>query len=213
MKITSITAQKRNNNRVNISVDGKYRFSLDTYQLIDLSIKVGSVYSETDLILLEQESQFGKVYGRALEYCLMRPHSAREVQNYLYKKTRPTMGKTGELKVGVEPEITKRVFDRLVEKKYIDDKKFAYFWVENRFINKGISKRKLVSELRLKGVENSIINQIMDESKRNDSDEIKKIISKKKSHYENENKLIAYLARQGFGYDEIKQALKDCNQN
>ena len=116
MKITSITAQKRNKNRVNISVDGEYKFSLDTYQIVDLGIKVGRQYSQTELILLEQESQFGKVYGRALEYCLMRPHSAREVQNYLYKKTRPKIVKTGESKVGVAPEITKRVFDRLVEK-------------------------------------------------------------------------------------------------
>jgi regulatory protein len=212
MKITSITAQKRNKNRVNISVDGEYKFSLDTYQIVDLGIKVGRQYSQTELILLEQESQFGKVYGRALEYCLMRPHSAREVQNYLYKKTRPKIVKTGESKVGVAPEITKRVFDRLVEKKYVDDKKFAYFWVENRFINKGISRRKLVSELKLKGVDNSIINQILDDSERSDSDEIIKIITKKMSQYTDEKKLIAYLARQGFGYEEIKQALSNYKQ-
>ena len=209
MKITSITAQKRNNNRVNILVDGEYKFSLDTYQILDLGIKVGRQYSQAELVLLEQESQFGKVYGRALEYCLMRPHSAREIQNYLYKKTRPSKTKTGDLKSGVAPEITKRVFDRLVEKKYVDDKKFAYFWIENRFISKGISRRKLVSELKLKGVDDSIINQILDESERSDSDEIKKIITKKKSHYTDEKKLFAYLARQGFGYEEIKKALTD----
>ena len=114
--------------------------------------------------------------------------------------------------VGVAPEITKRVFDRLVEKKYVDDKKFAYFWVENRFINKGISRRKLVSELKLKGVDNSIINQILDDSERSDSDEIIKIITKKMSQYTDEKKLIAYLARQGFGYEEIKQALSNYRQ-
>src|SRR5680860_222606 len=153
MKITSITIQKRNNNRFNISVDGKYRFSLDAYQLIDLGIKVGHDYDETELVSLEQESQFGKVYSRALEYCLMRPHSAREVQDYLYKKTRIIRDKPGELRPGVSPEITKRVYDRLSEKGYINDTKFAKYWIENRSLKKGVSIRKLNSELRLKGID------------------------------------------------------------
>lgn len=207
MKITSITAQKRDNNRVNISVDGKYRFSLDTFQLIDLGIKVNREYDETELIALEQESQFGKIYGRALEYCIMRPHSAREVQNYLYRKTRPTRDKMGGLLPGVAPEITKRVFDRLIEKGYVDDQKFARYWVENRSLTKGISKRKLISELRVKGIITTIIDQVLGETERNDSEEIQKIIAKKRSHYPDDQKLIAYLARLGFGYDEIKQAI------
>lgn len=207
MKITSINVQKRDNNRVNVSVDGKYRFSLDTYQLIELGVKVGQEYSEDELTALEQESQFGKVYGRALEYCLMRPHSAREVQQYLYKKTRPKRDKTGELKLGISTEITSRVFDRLVEKGYVDDNKFARFWVENRFFGKGISKRKLKSELISKGVNITTINQLLAETERSDAEEIQKIIAKKRSHYPDDKKFTAYLARLGFNYDEIKQAI------
>jgi regulatory protein len=79
MIITAIGVQARNKDRVNVSVDGKYRFSLDMFQVIELGIKVGKSYDEAELTTLEEESQFGKLYGRALEYCLMRPHSAREV--------------------------------------------------------------------------------------------------------------------------------------
>lgn len=209
MKITAITTQTRNKNRVNISVDGKYRFSLDTYQLIDLGIRVGQDYCEDKLIELEQESQFGKLYARALEYCLMRIRSAREVSDYLYKKTRSTRDKKGNLKQGVAPEITKRVFERLLEKGYINDEKFARFWVENRSLSKGVSGRKLISELQSKGIASAIISQVMDETDRSDSDEIKKIIVRKKRNYPDENKLIAYLARQGFAYDDIKSAINE----
>lgn len=207
MKITSISAQKRDNNRVNVSVDGKYRLSLDFYQLIELGVKIGREYDEAELTVLEQESQFGKIYGRALEYCLMRPHSAREVQNYLHKKTRNTRDKTGEIRLGVSPAITSRIFDRLIEKGYIDDQKFTRYWVENRCLKKGISKRKLISELRTKGVSTTTIDKELSQSNRNDSEEIQKIIAKKRSHYPDNQKLIAYLARLGFGYDEIKQAI------
>jgi len=208
MKITAITIQTRNKNRVNVSVDGRYRFSLDTYQLIELGIRIGVDYTEAELLNLEQERQFGKLYARALEYCLMRIHSAREVSDYLYRKTKATRGKNGDLRPGVTTEITKRVFDRLTEKGYINDEKFARFWVENRSVVKGVSKRKLVSELYKKGVTSDIIGQIFSETERSDSEEIKKIILKKRSHYPDDNKLTAYLARQGFSYDEIKTAIK-----
>jgi len=207
MKITGLAAQQKDKNRVNVMVDGKYRFSLDIFQVADLGIRVGKDYTDEELTELETESQFGKVYARALEYCLMRPHSAREVRNYLYRKTRDTRTKTGAMKKGVSPQITARVFDRLVEKGYIDDEKFARYWVENRNVTKGASRRKLQAELRAKGVESSIIERLLAESSRTDEDELQKIIAKKRSRYADDQKFMQYLARQGFSYDDIKQAL------
>ncbi len=207
MKITAISAQQKDKNRVNIMVDGAYRFSLDIFQVGELGIKTGKEYSEEELIELEQESQFGKLYARTLEYCLSRPHSAKEIKDYLYKKTRDTRKKGGGIKKGVLPEVTQRVFERLIEKEYIDDERFAKYWVENRNITKGASKRKIISELRAKGVEQSNIEQAFVHSARNDHDELEKIIAKKRKRYDDEQKFIAYLARQGFSYDDIKRAL------
>lgn len=207
MIITSISSQVRDKNRVNVSVDGKYRFSLDVYQLVDLGIKVGKEYDEAGLVMLEQESQFGKVYSRALEYCLSRPHSVREVKEYLYRKTIPKRDKTGELKPGIPSSVCDRVLDRLIERLYVDDAKFAEFWVENRSVSKGTSQRKLIAELRQKGISSQIIDDVIDKSDRNDESEIKKIIAKKRAHYPDDQKFMSYLARLGFGYDEIKQAL------
>jgi len=212
MKITSIAIQAKNKNRVNVSVDGAYRFSLDVFQVGELGLKTGKEYSEEELIALETESQFGKLYARAMEYCLMRPHSAREVRDYLYRKTRTTKVKsrtTGEVsdRPGVSQEIATRVFDRLSEKGYVDDEKFARFWIENRKQRTGISSRKLSAELMAKGVERSIIEQLTKSSDRNDLDELMKTIERKRRKYDDENKLIAYLLRQGYGYDDVKTAI------
>ena len=207
MQITAITAQQKDKNRVNVMVDGKYRFSLDIFQYADLGLKVGQEYSDEELTALEQEGVFGKVYVRALEYCLMRPHSAREVKDYLFKKTRDTRTKTGDVKKGISPEVTARVFDRLTEKGYIDDEKFTRYWVENRSLTKGASRRKLQAELRAKGVESTIIERFLSESDRSDDDELQKVIVKKIARYPDRQKLMQYLARQGFSYDDISAAL------
>lgn len=212
MKISSISAQVKNPNRVNVSVDGKYRFSLDVAQLVDLGIKQGQEIDEATLTKYSQESEFGKLYARALEYCLMRPHSAREVRDYLRKKTQVTKyrsKKTGEIKErsGVDQDMADRVYDRLQQRGYIDDEKFARYWMDNRNQIKGASRRKLAAELRAKGVSGYIIKSAMAHSGRSDDDEIAKIIAKKRARYSDEQKLMAYLARQGFNYDDIRSAL------
>jgi regulatory protein len=208
MKITSITAQQRDRNRVNVSVDGKYRFSLDILQLAELGIRVGREYTEAEIISLEEESQFGKLYTRTLEYALTRPRSQREVRDYLYRKTRDTRTKTGGVKKGASVTLTERVFERLLSKGYLDDEKFTRFWVENRSLRKGASKRKLQAELAAKGIDRQTVDMVMEDSSRTDSDELLKVIEKKRARYSDDQKFMAYLARQGFSYDDIKEALR-----
>jgi regulatory protein len=213
VKITSISIQQRDKNRVNVSVDGKYRFSLDYTQIAELGVKVGKDYTDVELFDLENESQFGKLYMRALEYSLMRPHSQHELSQYLYRKTRDTLTKTGSLKKGVSKALTERVFERIILKGYVNDEAFAGYWIENRQLRKGISKRKLQAELASKGVDRSIVESLLSETDRTDEDEIQKIIEKKASRYDSEQKLIAYLARQGFSYDDIKQAIENSKKS
>lgn len=209
LKVTAISIQKRDKDRVNVSVNGKYRLSLDVFQLVDLGIKVGKEYTEEELVALEDESQFGKLYMRALEYCLMRPHSQRELKDYLYRKTRDTRTKEGNIKKGVSVALTERVFNRLQEKGYIDDEKFAGYWIENRNLRKGSSKRKLSAELSAKGVDRTIIERLLSETERDDKTELQKIIDKKRPRYDDDQKFMAYLARQGFSFDDIKSALEN----
>ena len=209
MKVTALKAQARIADRVNVFIDGSFRFSLDASQILQLGIKVGNEYTEAELLDLEAESQYGKLYMRALEYSFVRPRSVREMQDYLYRKTRDTRQKNGSIKKGVSPEITRRVLSRLQEKGYVDDEKFTHFWVENRNASKGTSVRRLRQELAAKGVDATIMNAALEGGARTDKEEIKKVIQKKAKHYADEQKLIQYLMRQGFRYDDIRQALQE----
>ena len=197
------------------SVDGKYRFSLDVFQVGELGLKVGREYSDDELTALEDESQFGKLYARAMEYCLTRPRSVKELRDYLWRKTRQIKKrspKTSEIieRPGVKSEITEWVLERLIEKKYLDDEKFARFWLEHRFLQKGTSIRRLKLELVQKGIDREMINQLIAENIRSDDEELQKIIAKKRYKYaDDQQKFMAYLARQGFSYDDIRAALEE----
>lgn len=212
MKITAITSQAKNKDRVNVMVDGVYRLSLDIFQLGELGVRVGKEYTDAELASLEEESQFGKLYARTLEYCMRRPHSVREVRDYLWRKTRNTKYKSrssGEIKErpGVSERVAERVLLRILQKNYVNDEQFARWWVESRNRSKGVSRRKLQSELAAKGVSREVVDAALLQTEREDQSELQKMIEKKQKRYPDQDKLMAYLARQGFSFDDIKQAL------
>ena len=228
LKITDIKQAVRNENRVNIYVNGKYAFSLDVAQVIDMGVKIGRVISEEELADYKKASEFGKAYQRALEWVLMRPRSVRELKDYLKRREIQSEAKEkkrdwerdreiadliarGEnvgakrlekraerAKNRVKYDFRDLIVERLVERGYVDDVKFARYYVENRFVKKGVSRKRLKMELMKKGISQEIINEVL--SERNDEEEILKIIAKKRTKYTDE-KLVAYLCRQGFSYD------------
>lgn len=214
MYITNLSSQIRDPNRVNVSIDGKYRFSLDIAQVTDLGLKEGQEINEVRLGQLEQESAFGKLYARSLEYCLGRPRSRREMSDYLYKKTRPrrvmsrTTGKARMIE-GISTEVTARVLERLIEREYIDDEKFAAYWVECRNIRKGTSQKKLRLELMQKGIDAAVIDRVLRDSERDETEDLRRVIAKKAKRYTDERKLIQYLMGQGFAYENIRNILNE----
>ena len=74
------------------------------------------------------------------------------------------------------------VLDRLVEKKFLDDRKFAEFYVENRYIRKGISQKRLRMELAQKGVDRDIAAAAMQKIPRDEQEEMAKMIAKKRKN-------------------------------
>lgn len=193
MQITQISVQARNPDRVNIFVDGKYSFSLNILQITELGIKVGQKISEDNLQNYNSESDFGKLYVKCYKYCLVRPRSEFEVVTYLIKNN-------------IHKEQYTKIINKLKNNNIINDYNFSRWWVENRNQKKGISSIKLKYELKQKGIDNLIIDEIMNESIRNDKEELLKIYSRKKNKY-SKDKIVAYLASKGFKYRDILDTL------
>ncbi len=216
--ITDLKQGVKDPNRVNVFIDEAFAFSLDVAQVVDLKVKVGRKLSEEELSELRQASEFGKAYQRALEWVLVRPRSVRELKDYLkrskYKKELEERKKEWQMKEDGRKKKRRRtdetdfgdtILERIVERGYMDDKKFAEWYAENRFVKKGVSKKRLKMELTEKGVSREIIDGVVDV--RDDEEEIKKIISKKRAKYD-DKKLVGYLCRQGFSYDLAKEMVK-----
>ena len=214
--ITDIKEAVRDRDRLNVYIDRKFFCSLALSQVVDLKLKIGKQLNDEDLKSLRRASEFGKLYQRALEYALLRPHSQKEMRDYLKKKTlskavRVKNQKTGEYqtkqKEGFDASLVEPVLARLVERGYVDDERFAKLWIENRSVRKGISQKKLRLELQSKGISQDIIDACLSEGVRDERKELEKVIAKKAKKYPDEQKLIQYLLRQGFNYSDVLEAL------
>lgn len=196
--ITDIRQGVKNQNRVNVFVNGEYSFSLDISQVVDYKIKVGKKISKEELAEYKKASEFGKIYQRTLEWVLIRPRSERETRDYLRRKI-------NEKKI--DEKYCDLIIERLTNKGYLDDKKFAEYYAENRFVKKGVSAKRLKMELAKKGVNQEIIDETIEKSERSDEKEILKIIEKKRKKYDDE-KLIQYLCRQGFLFELSRELVR-----
>ena len=218
-RITNLKQGVKNPERVNVFVNGVFAFSLNIAQVVDYKLKVGQEISEEKLAELKKASEFGKMYQRTLEWVLIRPRSVRETKDYLIRKLKTSSSgrssRPSSRGSSLRPrsncgcpsediaEFSDSIISRLINKKYLDDLKFAEWYVENRFVKKGVSKKRLKMELMKKGVSRETIEEVLAKSGRDEKEEILKIIAKKRAKYDDE-KLIQYLCRQGFSYELVQ---------
>lgn len=134
---------------------------------------------------------------RVLEWLTIRPHSERELRDYLYRKK-------------VEKEQIEQLVEYVQAKGYQNDEYFGKWFAEGR-LRKNKSWRAVQAELKAKGISLVTIQSIASElnSAKNDSEALQKLIDKmsNKSRYQNKQKLIQYLISKGFSYTDIKDNL------
>ena len=161
-------------------------------------IRINREYTEVELEDLQQTAILDKAYMRSLDLLSRRARSEWELRDYLKRKEYDS------------PTIDK-ILNRLSNAGYVDDYKFATSWVENRHLLKSTSRRRLWQELKQKHIADDIISQVLEED---DSDEVQilqELIAKKRgqTRYQDDEKLIAYLLRQGYRYSDVKTALEN----
>lgn len=198
MKITDIKQQVKRHDRYSIYVDKKYLFSFSENELINSGLKKGQELTEQELLALKDQAVLDKAYDRCLNLISHRPRSEFELRDYMKHKE-------------YDEDVIVQTIERLKQRGYVDDLDFAQRWVATRRLLKSTSKRRLSQELRQKRISNDVISQVLEADETNERDVLKELVEKKRrqTKYQDDLKLMQYLARQGFDYGQIKDALND----
>lgn len=199
MKITKITQQQKQHDRYSIFVDDTYAFSLSESALLESKLVSGQELSKEEVRAYKQKSVEDKLYNRTLRWVAMRPRSVWEAQDYLRRHDSPA-------------PLSEQITNKLIELGMLNDQKFAEAFVHDRALLRPTSRRKMIAELRKKRVPEEVIQITLQAEPTDDLTALRDIVAKKRNlskYKRDELKLMQYLARQGFGYDNIKQVLSE----
>lgn len=197
-KITALTVQKRNPNRVNVSLDGEYAFGLSRSTAAWL--RVGQEITAEKIEALKAQENREAAFQLALRLLSYRPRSVAEVRKKLVEK-------------GIDEQIIDAVLLRLAEDGYLGDQSFAATWVENRSTFRPRSRRLLSYELRQKGVAEEHIQNalasIQDEPDLAHQAGIRYADRLADLDWETfRRRLGGYLTRRGFSYGTVAPVVK-----
>lgn len=194
--ITSLEIQKRNKERVNVYLDGDYAFSLGLMDAVRLH--KGQSLTESEVNQLKGEDLVVRAVESASRFLGHRPRSIAEVRRNLVEKD-------------FDEGVIDAALGRLTQLGYLDDPAFARYWIQSRTQFKPLGSAALRFELRQKGVPDAVIQEAMDEVD-DESGAYRAAASLFKRMRGTDRKtarqkLSTALARRGFRYDDIGQAI------
>src|ERR1035438_7673614 len=198
MKITAIRPQQKIRNRYSIYCDGRYGFAVSESMLLEQGLLAGQELTEAELKKFKQLSSDDNSFNNALRYAAIRNHSQWEMEQYLKRKN-------------VSEHQSSVIIAKLGDLGFLDDSNFARSWIDNRRLLKTVSKRRLEQELRQKHLSDEIIKEALRQDPTEELIVLKSLIAKKRqqSSYQDKTRLMGYLSRQGFSYEDIKLAMSE----
>lgn len=115
---------------------------------------------------------------------------------------------------GFDDDACDRVVEELVAKRYVDDERFARAFVHDKLEYNGWGRRKIEQALRMKRVEQSVIDQALADTVQDDYvEKLRPLLAQKRRSIKASNereltmKLIRFAMSRGFTYDQISQCL------
>ncbi len=195
--ITALKAQSRDKERVNVFLDGEFAFGLVLIHA--LWLKIGQHLSDEDIATLQEADTLEKAQQRALNLISYRPRSEKEVRLRLKNAQ-------------VDETSIQTVVQRLKDAGLLDDIAFSQQWVESRVRASNRGKRMIRWELKQKGVGDkeiaSALEGVDDQQTAYEAATRRWPRVASLEPRERKRKLTEFLARNGFDYDVITNAIK-----
>lgn len=195
-----ISYSKGKQNKIHVSVDGEYRFTVDAeywfltpYYRLD-EIKDGE---ESEKFIAEVGSRCAFVSGlRLLSYA---DNSRRDLFLKLTRK-------------GHSPEHVNSAIDKLEELGYVDDRRYAENTADRLLRTKHMSAKGIKSELFRKGIDAAVIDAVIEEAAIDPARELEALIEKKYARFLSDEKgmrkTVSALQRLGYSWSDIKAAIR-----
>jgi regulatory protein len=197
LKVTAIKSQLNDADRYSVFLDNRYSFSLSTNSLLKSGLHIGATLTAADVTRYQSIASEDMLYSQALRYVAVRPRAVAEIVSYLQKKDCPA-------------PLIEQITNKLINAELLNDANYAAAYVHDRKLLRPTSRRKMIIELKKKHIEGDDLKAATSIDHDDEQVTIAEIIERKRrqTRYQDDQKLMQYLARQGFDYQDIKAALE-----
>ncbi len=196
--VTAIEAQQRGTKRANIFLDGRFAFSLGRDVVEEQGLHPGQVLTNSQVAELMGADLSGRCLNAAFRLLNYRPRSEAEIRARLSRR--------------FDGETIEGVILQLRARQMIDDTAFAAFWKEERESFSPRSKRLLRVELRHKGIDPEVIDEVLDgiddEESAYRAAQRRGYTRAKEDYKTFRRKLGAFLSRRGFSYEVANRTIE-----
>jgi len=151
LRITALEPQAHHPDRVNVYVDGEFRCGLALEIAYGGGLRVGDEVTEERIAALERQDLLWKAREAALNLLSYRARSEAELRRRLRRKEFPD-------------DVVEACVADLAAKGFVDDAAFAASFVRDRVRGRPRGSRRLVQELRAKGVSAATADRAVQET-------------------------------------------------
>ena len=198
MKITALKEKRKGFTQV--FIDGEYAMTLDSMVLLENHVKENLEISDEDLYKIVKKSKERRANEKALTLLEYRSHSQKEL--------------TDKIARTMDREDAKKAAEKMAEIGLINDRDYAERYAKELFERKRFGKNRVKQELKLKGIDSEIIDEVLVLYEDYDvKEQIEAILTSKYPNFQNDEKVqrraVAALQRRGFSFNDIRPFLRD----
>ncbi|HBL41000.1 MAG TPA: hypothetical protein DDY98_05295 [Ruminococcaceae bacterium] len=194
-----LTTQNGKADKIHISVDGEYRFTVDADFWYMSGYLDGDEIDEDALLDLERRIRERRCFNRALNILSRREHSEKELTDKLVRAD-------GAVAAAAAVERVKQLG-------YLDDARYATMLASELSQRKGMSQRGIFHELLRRGVDRETAEEALGEQTLDECDKIKMLLQGKYRNRLSDEKgrrqVFNALLRLGYSYSQVRSAMQD----
>jgi len=201
--ITSVTAQKNDPDRVSVYIEGAFAFGLAVDVAVRAGLRKGVFLDEARQREIFEEEQLVRARRAALDFIAHRARTEEEVRRRLREK-------------GFAEGVAEAAITRMRDLGYLDDEGYANAFVSARLTGRGHGPARLRSDLLRRGVSSALIEAAL--SRHVNDDELREAaleharlrwerLSRETDIRRKRKKVMDYLARRGYDFDLIREAV------
>ncbi len=199
MTITSVVPHKKNKDMMTVYIDDKFAFSITSEDFYSLHL-----YSLCELTLdqythIKNTVVFCSAKSAGVKYLALKLRTVEETRSKLEN-------------LGYDDETINNVLDELTAMGYLNDALYTQKYIYDRCKLKPKSKKMLKLELKAKGIEDSVISEVLDTCEMDETAIAEGLVMKKFRKYDLndvnvQRKAHTFLQHRGFNHDLICETL------